>query len=182
MKKTFLLLLTVLPVLTFAQRITEIDFLNDKNEIEFTEIYLLEGRTQKELYQASKLFIANNTQNPQEAIQIDDEGMGLILVNGSGEFSCLFLTLIDYNINYSVKFESKEGKTRITINNVTFSSNYTYEANKIFVEDFYFNKRGQLKKPYDCLYANMLTHVRGFLDMYIEFLNTNFAEKEDSDW
>ena len=76
-------------------------------------------KTKLQIYSETKMFIAEYWKSAQNVIQNDDKDAGMILVKGINVQS-MFFQLNDHKWTYSytVKFLMKDGKYKITIDNV----------------------------------------------------------------
>jgi len=83
------------------------------------------AKTKSQLYSATKMYIAKAWTSSKDVIQNDDKEAGVILIKGRNVQSFtirLGLCPMKYIYNYSVTFKMKDGKYKITMDNVYCSS------------------------------------------------------------
>ena len=80
------------------------------------------AKTKTQLYADTKLFIAEAWNSAKDVIQNDDKETGVVLVKGLTDATVnSLMTSVTYWFSYTAKFQMKDGKYRITIDNLSCS-------------------------------------------------------------
>lgn len=91
-----------------------------------SEVIEVNGKKQNQIFNESKMWIAESFKSANNVIQYQDEGTGSIIGKGNMKYPCV--GLIDCgafgndNINFTIRIDSKDDKARIAISDVTKTS------------------------------------------------------------
>lgn len=146
------------------------------------------SKTQSQIYSAAKMFIAKTWKSSKDVIQNDDKETGVILIKGvsSQNFAVnLGLCPMEYIFNYNVTFKMKDGKYKITIDNVHCTSahggtNYQ-ELRPIEPSDqipYPFKTGAVSNKKAVELMQSLKQELQAILDAYIDYLK--YTKSEDT--
>lgn len=81
------------------------------------------SKTKVQIYTDTKMFISEAWKSAKNVTQNDDKDAGIILVKGSSiKKVSMFMQQYDYVYTYNVTFKMKDGKYKVTIDNVNMES------------------------------------------------------------
>jgi hypothetical protein len=151
---------------------------NAQGQIEFSEVFHLEGVSKERIYNACKRFIYSNYKS--ESITLDDMDIMLSTSNNI-PFTCSMISSTEYSMAFNLSLEFKESRCRLQLNQFVFTSPVTsYDAESLFSNQTFRKRNGDLKKPYDCYQSQMLFQVKTLSDNFYKFLVNEL--NKDSDW
>ena len=174
--KKLLLLITILPLGLLSQENFQWD-IRDSIELSKDDIYAI-----------TKQFIAETWNNPESVIKNDDRENGIILLRGIHTAENFYLfNFHEYDFQYQVKFQMKEGQYRFVLENVWCKShtcsNGEWRRNPILnVSDQYSGPEtagGMGAKLYLELMYGLKSELQSLADRYIQFMAEN---PESDDW
>ena len=91
-----------------------------------SKVIEVNGKKQNQIFNESKMWIAESFKSANNVIQYQDEGTGSIIGKGNMKYPCV--GLIDCgafgndNINFTIRIDSKDNKARIAVSDVTRTS------------------------------------------------------------
>ena len=92
------------------------------------------SKTKAQIYTDTKMFISEAWKSAKDVIQNDDKDGGVILVKGVSVSKVnVILSSLEYTYRYNVSFKMKDGKYKITIDNVYCESMIDVIHNKLNV-------------------------------------------------
>jgi hypothetical protein len=138
-------------------------------------------KSKDEIYTLTKMYIAETWYSAQNVIQNDDKENGTILIKGVNVQSHTFqLNNHVWNFNYTVKFQFKENKYRIIIDNVhcTYARCAQYDWPLMPVSDTYPTEKGfKLTSLNEIWYLKIMGHLKtdlqSIVDGYENYINKN---------
>lgn len=172
MKKILFLLMVTSSM--FSQ--SKIEFTKDGITPVVTEI---EGMTAEELYNKTKEWLQISYKNPSKVIGGDIPNE-MIRINGFGEtfFRVKFLQSYDYDLNYSIEFNFKDGKYKFNF----ISDRISHPRNAVgFDEKDFFKKEGGVRKVYKVSYETYLKSVESLYKSHYEYVIGKTSENK-KDW
>ena len=144
MRKSFLVYI-MLPLPCCSQLIDELP--KDENgKLSISEIVTVDSTTKNELYVRSKQFFVDYFKSANDIIQLDDKDEAIVIGKGASKIP-------DLLILYSIRIQSKEGRYKYEIYDVSFQfsstiANYTSinSAEWMFDKARYYKKNGEVSK------------------------------------
>jgi hypothetical protein len=132
------------------------------------------AKTKTQIYADTKLFIAQTWNSAKDVIQNDDKESGVILLKGLTTVSIpvMGLTISTYDFGYTIQFRMKDGKYRITIDNVSCdratSSNSGSHISPISLEGYRGMWKGDCmsEKKYNELIDKLKTNLTALVLSY----------------
>jgi len=100
---------------------------NEKGLIEFVVDYDLPDKSKDEMYSITKVWLSEAFKSSKSVIEVDEKDAGVIAGNGNTSFSW-GNALIGYHtdpIFFSFKCQMKDGKYRLTVNNIQNENDIT---------------------------------------------------------
>ena len=89
------------------------------------------AKTKTQIYADTKLFIAEAWNSAKDVIQNDDKENGIVLIKGLSKSRITGVWgYSDYYFSYTVQFRMKDGKYRITLDNVDYDNAITTSTSK----------------------------------------------------
>jgi hypothetical protein len=130
------------------------------------------------LYSDTKMFIAETWKSAKDVIQNDDKENGIILIRGLDHVSTTInmgMQQLTYYFSYQVKFQMKDKKYRITLDNVfcdDASTTGTYKA-KVIPINSYTNamEMGLPKKQYWEVMDRLKLDLNEILNSYKNYIS-----------
>ncbi|MFC4212160.1 DUF4468 domain-containing protein [Pedobacter lithocola] len=138
-------------------------------------VYELPGKTQNELYKKSLIYLSGLYASPKDVLStIENESITVNAIAPKAiKMKVLYLNP-SWDVNYTITFQFKEGKLRISEPNINKISTYTgdvYRTASIYPQSGtnnkeIFNKKGILKQEDGK--QNLETYINGFIENYIK--------------
>lgn len=99
---------------------------------EVSEVVELPNMAQKQIYDASKIWMAKVFKSSNAVIQYEDTGTGTIIGKGNMQYPCSgtwnCLAHKDYLVLFTVKVDTKDNKARVTFNDLLLKTQTTINA------------------------------------------------------
>ncbi len=90
---------------------------DDSGKYQYQGVVTVSGKSQAELYDAAKEWIALNFRSAQDVIQLDDRENGLLIAKG---YFPIFMMLHERHIYHTIRLDTKDGRYRYTVNDFEF--------------------------------------------------------------
>ena len=101
----------------------------DKKMEDVVEVIDVPNKTKDQIFEGSKIWIAQSFKSANNVIQYADKETGSIIGKGSIKYPCVGFTdcgaFGNDNVNFTIKIDSKDNKARVNISDVT-RTNLTY--------------------------------------------------------
>lgn len=137
------------------------------------------GKTKTQLYSDTKMFISETWKSAQNVIQNDDKDGGMILIKGmTKQMVKIGMSVNEFYYSYTVKFLIKDGKYKIIIENVNYSSGpspaWDRYADGLNVQDIYQGvwKVGIYEKQWITLMSSIKAEMQSIIDNYDKYIKT----------
>lgn len=145
-------------------------------------------KSKDELYTLTKMYIAETWNSAQDVIQNDDKDAGVIVVKGLCIKSQFFqLNNHKWTFSYTIKFQFKDNKYRIIVDNVYCQSARCeqYDWPLMPVADTYptekgFRQTSLTEQKYLEIMSLLKNDLQSIIDGYENYLNT--TKGNNSDW
>lgn len=151
---------------------------NDQGELEYKNVVELGELSKKAVYSKSKIWLSEVIKSSSDAIDLDDQDSGTIVVNTNSEITIGSLAKFQSTVFYTIKIECKDNKLRLTIN----ISHYYLEPHKSTPAQW-FNKKSYYKSN-GKIRATNETYKNATLDLFqwIESSLIKSITKKQDDW
>jgi hypothetical protein len=130
----FILFIVFFPLSGYSQFFTDSIHLNESGKVTYEAVVEQPG-SKEELYTKAKMWIAENFKSPNNVIQVDDKGEGLIIVKGSSEYKYRHYLLTEkrkkteiesypesYDALFMLKFFLKDNKYKVVISDIELAN------------------------------------------------------------
>lgn len=83
------------------------------------------GLGKDQIYNASKIWIAENFRSAKAVIEVDDKAAGLIIGNGQAAYACTgsLMCTVGYSIRFTMRIDIKDQKFKATYSNLALTYN-----------------------------------------------------------
>jgi hypothetical protein len=152
------------------------------------------SKTKAQIYTDTKMFISEAWKSAKNVIQNDDKDGGVILVKGSISKNALYKNKqnFEYIYNYNITFKMKDGKYKISIDNVTNTMSILVGYSNIsipYIQPFdaencpdNLNKiAGPGKESLSSMMESLKQDLQSIIDSYEKYIK-NPANTASSDW
>lgn len=149
MRLLFMILMVVIPTISFGQLIDELPK-DDNGNLNYNEVIQVDSIKKDELYLRSKFFFVDVFKSANDVIQMDDKEAGVVVGKG---FNDIYIRVMGITTPiqmwYTIKIQSKEGRYKYEIYDIYFRSypgQYgitTTRAEEMFDKRKYFKKNGE---------------------------------------
>lgn len=162
--KTLLLLLTLVPLITFSQLIPELPQ-NTDGEMFVTETVQLPASNKTTLYLNARQYFVDAHTSANEAIQMDDKESGIIICKGTAPVDFhLGMAYENFLLAYTLKIKVAEGTYTYEMYNfylidVGMGSFHEEEISQYFDKSNYFKKNGKTKSYHEAFKTSMLQAI-----------------------
>jgi hypothetical protein len=152
--------------------------LNEDGLVELVVNYEIPGKSQAELYAATKVWFSERFANSKNVIELDEKEAGI--VSGNGNVSFMYGNIVtgyrNQTLYFSFKCQMKDGKYRLTINSFKTDNQVTGRTGIEYVfTDNSIKKNGEIKEyP-----AALKKEVLGVFDLVETTLSKKINEKDD---
>lgn len=169
--KKLLFLIALIPIFTFAQDKIKIPFVDGR--VQFDTVLVIKNKSAKELYASTKLIISELYKSGKAAIDIaDSEGL-FITVKGVTKYPLTdFLGTLYVNLDHSIKFQFKDGRMKVTMNDLVVS---TVPFEKIAVESKGYRYSEKIRQQHN-------THVIEFWNQLNQTITDKLKNTEGENW
>lgn len=125
--KLFAVLILLLPTFVYPQdEVYKKELpLNDENRIEFSEVVQFEGMTKDQIYAKAMAWFAESYRSANDVIQMDDKEAGVMIGKGLVRYN-IDLGMdgaLPFSLRHVIKIEVREGRAKITMNNLLIRLN-----------------------------------------------------------
>lgn len=90
---------------------------NENGIYEYQGVIEVDGKSQSELFDAAKEWIAINFRSAQDVIQLDDRENGQLIAKG---YYPIVMAIIERHIYLTLRIETRDGRFRYTINDFEY--------------------------------------------------------------
>jgi hypothetical protein len=165
MKKLFFALM-LLPMFAHAQ-------LPVKDGKVFYEVVDTCSLTKEQLYNKTKLWLANTFNDSKSVIEVDDKENGEIVGKGNFDFTCKY-SLVNVNSTcfFTIKIDVKDNKYRLQLYNVYTTTGYA--DNKMSDEEIIKKSK---RNPYDKIASQINDGINKLISEY-----KNNLKKDDANF
>ena len=186
MKTIIIYLLIFTPILSFGQLIDELPQ-DESGKLNYSEIVQVDNVSKDELYQRSKQFFIDELESDKDIIQLDDQESGTVVAKG---FYDVYVGLTKYQMWFTVKIQSKEGRYKYDIYNIYFRTYPDDSGKTITLDDWYifdrqrfYKKNGKPQKRLE-KYKNAMTEQLTSLIKLIKVSmdNSGTSDSNDEGW
>ncbi len=192
MRKLFLVLLSIMPILSYGQLIDELPK-DEKGKLSFNEVIQLETFKQNQLFLNSKQFFADAFKSANEVIQMDDKESGIIIGKGFIDISAKMLTsTFPVKMWYTIKIQSKDGRYKYEIYDICFENYPSYyvlpdgssksqTAEEMFDKNKFYKNNGQPKTQYQNFKTQMIEKITILKSMIIDAMKKTINSGDSKD-
>jgi hypothetical protein len=146
--------------------------LNEDGLVELVVNYEIPGKSQAELYAATKVWFSERFANSKNVIELDEKEAGIVSGNGNTSFSYgnALTGYANQTVYFAFKCQMKDGKYRLTINSFqTYHEMSGRHGIEYLFSDNAIKKNGQVKE-----YPNAMK--KAVLDLY-DLIETTLSKK-----
>lgn len=143
----------------------------DKKMEDITEVIDVPAKSKEQIFEGSKIWIAQSFKSANNVIQYADKGTGSIIGKGNIQYPCDgFIDCGAFGndrVNFTIKIDSKDNKARVSISDVT-RTNLTYVQggyNANIGKEFPINIVEHQQK--------IATKLKGVIDQYKKAITTS---------
>lgn len=136
--------------------------------------------TKSQLYSATKMYIAEVWKSAKDVIQNDDKETGVILIKGKS-------LQMQYIYDYSVTFRMKDGKYKVTVDNVICSSVHVvsqYQATRLIEPSdkipYPYKTGGLSRKRVGEIMQSLKAELQAIVDGYVIYVKK--ASSKNNNW
>ena len=186
MKTIIIYLLIFTPILSFGQLIDELPR-DESGKLNYSDIVQVDNVSIDELYLRSKQFFVDELESDKDIILLDDPESGIVLAKG---FYDTYIGSTKYQMWFTVKIQSKDGRYKYDIYNIYFRS-YPDDSGKtstlddwyIFDRKRFYKKNGKPQKYLE-EYKNAMTgQVTSLIKLIKASMdNSETSDSDDEDW
>src|SRR5690606_19003011 len=97
----------------------------------FSSVVEAPGYTKDQIYQATKVWIAENFRSAKSVIELDSEKDGVIIGNGVIKYPCSGISCIaknDWKVPFTMRVDMKDQKFRISFSNIRLTWPASYSS------------------------------------------------------
>ena len=90
----------------------------------FSKVYNAPGFSKEQLYEAGKIWVANNFKSAKAVVEYDNKENGTIIGKGNINYPCEGISCIaknDWRIGFTMKYEAKDERFRLTFESLSLS-------------------------------------------------------------
>lgn len=163
-------MILLLPMFVHSQDFQKVPFVDGK--VEFDTVIQVKEMSAKELYSRVKLIISEMYNSGKAVIDVSDEGM-FIVVKGITKYPLSdFLGTLYVNLDHSLKFQFKDERVKITLNNLVVST-VPFESIAIETKGYKFSPK---------IRQQHIAHVIEFWDMIQQTIISKTAKANTDNW
>jgi len=145
-------------------------------------------KTKDQIYADTKMFIAETWKSSNSVIQNDDKESGTILVRGNLKTGMILaMAVSEFRYSYDVTFKMKDGRYKISIDNVYCTDSYSPSTSIPKIEPFegeatnlpkFFNYKPYKKKSEEMMMF-IKSELQSIIDSYSKYINKTSLNSND---